>query len=143
MAPIGPAVFTIGYETHTPESFVRVLRKAGVEKVLDIRELPLSRRRGFSKVRLKENLEAAEIEYEHLRLAGNPHRKLKASIETCLELYGEHLDRQPGVVEGVEAAIEGHRVALLCVESDAHLCHRSVLVNRLKGRQPDLRVVDL
>jgi hypothetical protein len=50
----------------------RPLRDAGVTRVVDVCELPLLRRRGFSKSRLAETLERFAIRYEHVRALGNP-----------------------------------------------------------------------
>ncbi|MBA3393051.1 MAG: DUF488 domain-containing protein [Deltaproteobacteria bacterium] len=61
-----------------------------IDRVIDVRDLPLSRRRGFSKTPLATALTAHGIEYVHLRQAGNPFRREKDSIpreerrpETC------------------------------------------------------------
>ena len=42
-------IFTIGYEGTTVAEFIAALKQAGVERVIDVRALPLSRRPGFSK----------------------------------------------------------------------------------------------
>ena len=46
------AICTIGYEGATVDAFLRTLREAGVELVLDIRAAPVSRKKGFSKNQL-------------------------------------------------------------------------------------------
>ena len=65
-------IFTIGYEGATVGEFVDALQKAGVERVIDIRALPLSRRPGFSKTPLRGALAEAGIEYVHLKALGTP-----------------------------------------------------------------------
>lgn len=66
-------LFTIGYEQHrSPSTLIDALLDAGVRRLVDVRELPLSRRRGFSKTALSAALADAEIEYEHVRALGNP-----------------------------------------------------------------------
>ena len=45
-------LFTIGYEGTTMDEFITALQRAGVERVIDVRALPLSRRPGFSKTPL-------------------------------------------------------------------------------------------
>jgi hypothetical protein len=50
------ALFTIGYETATVGSLLQRFIEAGVQRVVDVRELPLSRRRGFSKPKLSDTL---------------------------------------------------------------------------------------
>ena len=65
-------IFTIGYEGTTVPEFIAALKQAGVERVIDVRALPLSRRPGFSKSGLKAALEEAGIEYVHLKALGTP-----------------------------------------------------------------------
>jgi len=127
-------VFTVGYEGRTVADLVEVLESTGVTRVVDVRELPLSRRRGFSKTRLRERLKEAGIGYVHVKLAGNPYRKMKARVEECLEMFRRHVDKTPEVVPELMAAVEGERAALLCVEAEATSCHRSVLADRLAER---------
>jgi hypothetical protein len=65
-------IFTIGYEGTTVAEFLAALQKAGVERVIDVRALPLSRRPGFSKTALRGALEEAGTEYVHLKALGTP-----------------------------------------------------------------------
>ncbi len=137
-------LFTAGYEGRAIEAFVAMLVERGVAQVLDVRELPLSRRKGFSKTALGEALASKGIAYVHMREAGNPYRALKDDTERCLALFREHLDAHPEVVAQVEAAVDAHRTVLLCFEGDARCCHRSVIVERLTARRPGAwQVVDL
>jgi uncharacterized protein (DUF488 family) len=132
-------IFTIGYEGRRLEEFVQLLARTGVTRVLDIRALPLSRRKGFSKTPLSHALREAGIEYVHLRAAGNPYRHHKDNIERCLQLYAGHLDHHPEVLDEIEEAMKEHCVAILCVEADPLCCHRSVIADRLRAhaqRQP-------
>lgn len=41
-------IFTIGYEGATQDQFIATLRQAGVEQVIDVRAVPMSRKPGFS-----------------------------------------------------------------------------------------------
>ena len=131
-------VFTVGYEDASVDSFIAALTRAGVKRVVDVRELPLSRRKGFSKTKLREVLAEHEIEYLHIRAAGNPYRDQKKNIALCLSNYRKHLDVTPEAVDEVERAIGPEPAALLCFERDHHLCHRSVLARFLVARNPDL-----
>src|SRR5919197_4026258 len=65
-------IFTIGYEGATVGEFLAALKAAGVERVIDVRALPLSRRPGFSKSPLCAALDEAGIEYVHLKALGTP-----------------------------------------------------------------------
>jgi uncharacterized protein (DUF488 family) len=42
-------VFTIGYEGRDIDEFVICLKDFNITRLIDVRELPLSRKRGFSK----------------------------------------------------------------------------------------------
>ena len=63
-------IFTIGYEGTTMDAFLSTLREAGVEQVIDVRALPLSRRPGFSKNILAATLKNSGIDYIHLKALG-------------------------------------------------------------------------
>jgi uncharacterized protein (DUF488 family) len=54
-------IYTIGYEATTMAEFLAALTRAGVERVIDVRALPLSRRPGFSKTSLAASLREAGI----------------------------------------------------------------------------------
>jgi uncharacterized protein (DUF488 family) len=66
------AICTIGYEGGTIDAFIRTLRQAKVELVLDIRAAPLSRK-------LATHLSEAGIGYRHLRGCGTPKRGWEAA----------------------------------------------------------------
>lgn len=129
--------YTVGYSGRTIDEFVRLLASAGIDRVVDVRELPLSRKKGFSKTSLGGALAKQGIEYVHLRAAGNPYRAEKHDVPRCLAMYSGHLDAHPQVMADVEGAIDGHRAALLCFESHADECHRSILGARLLARDPN------
>jgi uncharacterized protein (DUF488 family) len=59
-------VFTIGYEGLDIDTFVSMLAEYNIETVVDIRELPLSRKRGFSKTALTGVLNLSGLEYVHM-----------------------------------------------------------------------------
>ena len=65
-------IFTIGYESATVAEFLAALKEAGVQRVIDVRAVPNSRRPGFSKTLLRNELAEAGIDYVHLRALGTP-----------------------------------------------------------------------
>ena len=50
-------VLTIGYEGWDIEEFVDRLKQFHISRLIDVREIPLSRKPGFSKTSLRERLE--------------------------------------------------------------------------------------
>src|ERR1051325_46708 len=92
-------LFPVGYQGKTGPEMLAQLKAAGVKLVVDVRGLPLSRKRGFSKTGLSNSLAAAGIEYLHAKAAGNPFSDEKEDVERCLWLYRKHLARRSDVVE--------------------------------------------
>lgn len=139
-------IFTIGYEGTTVGEFVAALQDAGVERVIDVRALPLSRRPGFSKTPLKGALEEAGIEYMHLKALGTPSEGRTAARAgrhaDMARIYAGQLELPEAMVQSaqmLELAAEKPS-ALLCMEREPEHCHRSLL---LKAVAEDAEVVHL
>ena len=132
-------VWTIGYEGHDPESFVAKLRAAGVERVVDVRELPLSRKAGFSKSALALGLSKSGIAYSHVKALGTPRAVRHAykgggDFEAFKRDYLAHVAQHELAVTELEAVARQERCALLCVEADVETCHRGILADVLAER---------
>lgn len=139
-------IFTIGYEATTMEEFLAALKNAGVERVIDVRALPLSRRPGFSKNILAASLRDVGIEYVHLRNLGTPKpgrdAAKKGDVKTLRAVYDNQLGLPEAQAEVAQmrALAEEKPSALLCFERDPGHCHRTLL---LAAEAPDAEVVDL
>jgi uncharacterized protein (DUF488 family) len=59
-------VYTIGYEGLDIEAFISLLAMHRIEIVVDIRELPLSRKPGFSKKALSSAFKLSGLQYVHM-----------------------------------------------------------------------------
>lgn len=141
-------LFTVGYADRTADDLVSALRKAGIERVVDVRELPLSRRPGFSKSRLAAALEREGIRYEHVRALGNPKelrdRYKGGDPEGGAHAYRAHLDAAAGpALAELAASVTQERSCLLCLEASHLDCHRAVIAEALTERLPELTVVHL
>ncbi len=139
-------IFTIGYEATTMSDFIAALTSAGVERVIDVRALPLSRRPGFSKSPLRAALAEAGIGYVHLKALGTPasgrEAARKGRHDDLQRIYAGQLELPEAIAQGaqmLELALEKPS-ALLCYERDPAACHRSLL---LAAVAPDAQVVDL
>ena len=139
-------IFTIGYESATQDEFVSALKAAGVERVIDVRAVPNSRRPGFSKTPLRNALGEAAIDYVHLRALGTPadgRAAARAGRHADLErIYAGQLELPEAIAQSaqmLELAREKPS-ALLCYERDPGGCHRTLL---LRWAAPDAEVVDL
>lgn len=128
-------IFTIGYEGTTVGEVVAALRAAGVQRIIDVRALPNSRRPGFSKTPLKGALAEADIDYVHLRALGTPadgRSAARAGRHADLKrIYAGQLELPEAIAQGaqmVELASEKPS-ALLCYEREPSGCHRSQLLD--------------
>src|SRR5262245_4748176 len=65
-------LFTVGYEGVKPADLFASLQARGVELLIDVRDVPISRKPGFSKTSLSQGLSATGIEYLHLKGLGDP-----------------------------------------------------------------------
>lgn len=142
-------LFTIGYEQHpTPDALIAALYAAGVQCLLDVRELPLSRRRGFSKTALGAALADAGIRYEHERALGNP-KHLRDLYKSGRQAEGEagylaHVrNGSAWAVRELANTMREQPTCLLCWEHDHRTCHRSVIVSELRELVPGLQVEHL
>jgi len=139
-------IFTIGYEGTTMDEFLAALKAAGVERLIDVRALPLSRRPGFSKSPLRAALEEAGIEYVHLKALGTPaegRSAARAGRHADLErIYAGQLELPEAIVQGAQMIelAEEKPSALLCFEREPAHCHRTLLLDAVA---PDAEVVDL
>lgn len=139
-------VFTIGYEQTTMAELIAALQAAGVERVVDVRALPLSRRPGFSKTALAGALREAGIAYEHLKALGTPKEGRDAAKKgdraTLARVYAGQLE----LPEAQAAAavlldrIDAGPTALLCYEREPADCHRTLLLAAIAD---EAEVVDL
>jgi uncharacterized protein (DUF488 family) len=114
------------------------LRAQGVERLIDVRALASSRRRGFAKTALARALAAHGIEYVHVRALGNPKpgRMLYRSgrVAEGRALFERHLlGEQRAALEDLARLIAERRCALMCVETDPALCHRSAIIDALRS----------
>jgi uncharacterized protein (DUF488 family) len=139
-------VFTIGYEATTVGEFVAALRQAGVERIIDVRAIPNSRRPGFSKTPLSNALAEVGIDYVHLRALGTPaegRAAARAGRHADLErIYAGQLELPEAIAQGAQmvALAEEKSSAVLCYERDPAGCHRTLLLDAVA---PDAEVEHL
>src|SRR6478735_3353740 len=95
-------LFTIGYEGSTQAEFISALKKAGVERIIDVRAVPLSRKPGFSKNILKAGLAESGIDYVHLKPLEAPPKEREGSRKgrhaDLKRIYAAQLDMPEAIV---------------------------------------------
>ncbi len=142
-------LFTIGYQGRTIDGFIEMLQAHGVTHLIDVRQLPFSRKADFSKRRLQAHLAAAAIDYTHLPDLGTP-KALRDEIrrthdyEAFFQAMDELLAQQPEALDAALAIVRAQPAALLCFEADYRECHRLSVANAMQARASEpLEVVHL
>jgi uncharacterized protein (DUF488 family) len=134
-------LFTIGYEGISAEQMLDILRSKGIDILIDVRKVPLSRKRGFSKRGLAELAEGAGIEYQHLGQLGDPKPGREAARRGDMgefrKIFRNHLRRVASqkALDDLVGIATSSRVCLLCYERDASVCHRSMVADAISARK--------
>ena len=140
-------LLSVGYEGLTIAEFCSLVSKAKVDVICDVRKNAISRKKGFSKNKLKEALAGVDIGYVHLPSLGIPSEKRKLARterawEKMLSEYEMALS-SPDWDPIMHLVAEGQRVALLCFEKDPETCHRTRLAHRIEQENPKLLVNEI
>ena len=142
--------YTVGYEGRVIEDFVEELVRSEIEILVDVREMPASRKPGFSKSRLSERVAEEGMEYLHIKSLGSPRESRKklrenGDFESFSHEYADHLECNAEDVELLlDLILSGKRAALMCFEKDHMRCHRTLLAQELlDGSVEDIRVFHL
>jgi uncharacterized protein (DUF488 family) len=135
-------IYTIGHSNSASSDFVDVLRKNGVQIVVDVRSAPYSQYAPqFNREPIAELLAEAEIGYVYAGeyLGGRPqdptcykHGKVPTGKVDYLKLvdYAE-VARRPWYLKGIERLVQiasERSTAVMCSEEDPHHCHRYYLI---------------
>lgn len=130
-------IFTIGYEGTDIDRFVETLRVVGIKRIVDVRAVALSRKKGFSKKSLAERLSIEGIDYIHLVNLGDPKPGRDAAragqYEKFRAIYSKHLnseEAQASLRELLDVAGEKPS-CLLCFERDPVTCHRTIVAEEM------------
>jgi uncharacterized protein (DUF488 family) len=130
-------LFTIGYESWGLDTWIRALHDNGVRTVVDVRELPLSRRPGWSKRALAERLSEQGIGYLHVKALGTPaplRHALRSGELPFSEFepqFGRMLDDRQEELLALLLLARSQPVALMCWEEDPARCHRSLVAKAM------------
>ncbi|MFA5239208.1 MAG: DUF488 domain-containing protein [Phycisphaerae bacterium] len=132
-------LFTVGYEGIDINSFVEHLRNKGIDCLIDVREIPLSRKKGFSKAALRARLEQENIRYVHLKELGSPkpvRNKLKEDGDYVrfFKAMKSYLADKKDVIEKAYQYVVSKTCCLMCFEHLASQCHRNIVATKIKER---------
>lgn len=139
-------LYTIGYAGKTAQEFFTILKKAGVQKVMDVRLYPSTKDSGFAKSKdLAFFLQVlCRIPYEH--------RKEFAPTAALLKGYKDGTVGWSDYEEQYRHICQARKFMLtpdmdgacfLCSEPTADKCHRRLLVECLAKQMSDVNIIHL
>jgi uncharacterized protein (DUF488 family) len=143
------AIFTVGHSTLPIADFIALLQGYGIERLIDIRTVPRSRRNPqFESAALAASLREAGIGYEHMPALGGLRRPRRDSPNKgwrneSFRGYADYM-QTPDFARGLEdliAASRERRVAIMCAEAVPWRCHRSLVSDALLIR--DIPVIEI
>ena len=135
-----PTLFTIGHSTRPFEELVEALHAHGIERLVDIRAFPMSRRLPqFNRENLESELPKAGIEYLWTKELGGRRKKIRDdSPHTALrsESFRNYADYMltPEFRQAAEDLVrlaEAKPTAYMCAERVYFRCHRMMLSDYL------------
>jgi uncharacterized protein (DUF488 family) len=133
------AVFTAGYEGISVDCFLNLLVQSGVERLIDVRNNPISRRYGFHKSTLTRLSSKLGIQYVHFPELGirSEKRQLFPADGDRRALFDEYegttLLTEKATLEAVSKLVTERPSVLVCMEAEPECCHRSRLAYRIAG----------
>lgn len=133
---------TIGYEGASLEDFVATLVAAEIRCLVDVRELPISRRKGFAKTALSQALEQVGIEYIHLKGLGDPKLGREAARRkdygAFRKIFTAHMKSATakGDLKVASKFVMAGGTCLMCFERDPHTCHRTLVADAVCDNLP-------
>lgn len=133
---------TIGYEGALLDDFVATLKAASIRLLIDVRELPISRRKGFAKSALSTAMAAADINYLHLKGLGDPKPGREAARAGdhagFVQVFRAHMLTSAAQFDLNVAAthVAAGDVCLMCYERDHAACHRTLVAEAIHATIP-------
>ena len=132
-------LYTFGYEGLDIERYIARLLEVGVKTIVDVRQLPLSRKRGFSKRAFAETLEKAGIAYLHAPTLGCP-KTIRDAYRTGGDWgkytteFMAYLRTQDASIRELAKISRATDACLVCFEADFSYCHRTFVARAAQKR---------
>ena len=135
-------ILTVGHSSRTWEAFLKLLRASSVERIVDVRTIPRSRRNPqFNRETLSAKLRARGIGYVWLRRLGGLRHARRDSQNMGWENasfrgFADYM-QTPEFEAGLERLLklaQQKRSALMCAEAVPWSCHRSLIADALLVR---------
>lgn len=141
MMPV-PTLYTCGHSNREPARLLEMLRWQGIDRLIDIRRYPVSRRHpDFTREIFQRWLEAAGIRYQWEGGVLGGRRKARpdsphSALADDLRGFADHME-SPGftcLAGNLVRMAASERVALMCSERLPEHCHRNLVADYLLAR---------
>ena len=141
-----PSVSTVGHSNHPIEKFLAILKAHGVERVVDVRRFPVSRKwPHFDAESLAKSLPAAGIDYAGTPELGGRRKPRPDSPHVAWRVdafrgYADFMDTEEFArsLDKALALARERPTALMCAEALPWRCHRSILADAFLARGWDI-----
>jgi uncharacterized protein (DUF488 family) len=143
-------IYSIGFTQKTAEQFFGALKRAGIERLLDVRLNNTSQLAGFTK---REDL---EFFLKQICGASYVHDPLLAPTQDMLDAYKKNkgswaeyetrflsLMAEREIEKRLEKSLFAVPTALLCSEPTAEHCHRRLILDYLREKWGDFTISHL
>jgi len=140
-------MWTIGHSTRTLDALLALLRAHAIERVVDVRRFPRSRRHPHVNAdALAEALPAAGLAYRHLAGLGGFRRPRADSRNTrwrnpSFRGYADYMETAEFArhLDTLLDEARAGRTAIMCAEAVPWRCHRSLISDALVARGVEVR----
>jgi len=134
-----PRIHTIGHSTHELADLVALLRRHAVERIVDVRAHPGSRRLPwFNREALADELPRHGILYAHVGELGGRRRPKRDTVNRGWRVedfrgYADHMGSEEFAAGGsaLEGGARDRPTAVMCAESLWWRCHRRLIADAL------------
>jgi uncharacterized protein (DUF488 family) len=135
-------IWTVGHSNHPMEKFFDILKAHSIERILDVRRFPASRKwPHFNAQALAKSLPAAGIDYAGMPELGGRRKPRADSPHVAWRTdafrgYADFMDTEEfaGELARAMSLARERRSALMCAEALPWRCHRSVLADAFLAR---------
>ena len=137
-------IYTIGHGTRSEDELVAVLHDAGIDRLIDVRRYPGSRRNPhFSREALQKWLPERGVVYDWRgdTLGGrreheNPQTRHPSLRNKAFQGYADYMDTDDfrDAVMQLERDASNEKVAIMCAETVWWRCHRRMISDALVAR---------
>jgi len=140
------AIYSIGHSTRPIETFLELLRNAGVTRLVDVRAVPRSRfNPQYNGAALAKSLAGAGLDYRAMPSLGglrkarpdSPNVGLKEGFRGFADYALTPAFR--AALGELSALAEERPTAFMCAEADWRNCHRQLIADRLLAEGHDVR----